>query len=467
MYTFISHSSNDAEYAEKVCTLLEDAGHQCFIAPRDIRSGREYAEELILGIERSDAMVLMLSNAANSSPHVLREVEHAASRGIPILVYKLEEVTLTKSMEYFLMTHQWVNQKPNDDIRKILQCITDMQEDTQFDRITNAKENAEKASKKEVKTDSAKSTAKNSIKKVKHNFPFAPLAIMAVLAAVVIYSVNGIRGTKKDALGKADIQLGGTVTMGEYNGEPVSWRVIHLSEDENRAVLITEHIITMKAYDAAESERFNADNGNDYWKLASESFADKTIEAKVRGNNEWGNSCIRTWLNSDAQIVSYEGGAPSGRVMSDMKNGYEQEAGFLYGFTQKERAAVVETEIKSKGNVLSADSTLVTNDKVFLLDIEELDWLKDAGVSIFAKPTEAALNQDATKWYDAYSLDLGTDSYFWWLREPVEGRVSECYTVTNGYTADMVTPQTVGVEGFGIRPAVTVDLQALTKLANE
>lgn len=127
MYVFISHSSSDAARAQNICELLENGGHQCFIAPRDIRSGKEYAEELILGIERSDIIVLLMSNAANRSPHVLREVEHAASSGIPIMVYKLEEVELTKSMEYFLLTNQWVNQNPEEGIRKILKCVNDMQ----------------------------------------------------------------------------------------------------------------------------------------------------------------------------------------------------------------------------------------------------------------------------------------------------------------------------------------------------
>lgn len=112
---------------QNICELLENGGHQCFIAPRDIRSGKEYAEELILGIERSDIIVLLMSNAANRSPHVLREVEHAASSGIPIMVYKLEEVELTKSMEYFLLTNQWVNQNPEEGIQKILKCVNDMQ----------------------------------------------------------------------------------------------------------------------------------------------------------------------------------------------------------------------------------------------------------------------------------------------------------------------------------------------------
>ena len=44
MHIFISHSSEDSELAKKLCGMLEAEGHKCFIAPRDIRSGYEYAE---------------------------------------------------------------------------------------------------------------------------------------------------------------------------------------------------------------------------------------------------------------------------------------------------------------------------------------------------------------------------------------------------------------------------------------
>ena len=72
MYIFISHSSKDFEIAEKVCKYIEENGHQCFFAPRDIRSGQAYAQELIEGIDRSDVLLVLLSNAANESPYVLR-----------------------------------------------------------------------------------------------------------------------------------------------------------------------------------------------------------------------------------------------------------------------------------------------------------------------------------------------------------------------------------------------------------
>ena len=115
MSIFISHSSKDADVALKICEILEKNGKKCFIAPRDIRMGKEYAEEIVNGIDHAQAMVLLMSEHANKSPHVLREVERAVSKSIPILVYALEKVELSKSMEYFLMSHQWMNVESGGD----------------------------------------------------------------------------------------------------------------------------------------------------------------------------------------------------------------------------------------------------------------------------------------------------------------------------------------------------------------
>ncbi len=134
MQIFISHSSKDADAAGKVCELLEKNGTKCFIAPRDIRSGKEYAEEIVNGIDQSAAVVLLMSQNANHSPHVLREVERAVSKSIPILVYKLEEVALSKSMESFLMTHQWVNAKSEGDYSDILAFAENLEKNGQPER---------------------------------------------------------------------------------------------------------------------------------------------------------------------------------------------------------------------------------------------------------------------------------------------------------------------------------------------
>ena len=59
MYIFISHSSANAQVAEGICSKIEASGHKCFIAPRDIRQGYEYASEIMNGIDSADAMILV------------------------------------------------------------------------------------------------------------------------------------------------------------------------------------------------------------------------------------------------------------------------------------------------------------------------------------------------------------------------------------------------------------------------
>ena len=127
MYIFISHSSKNSAIARNICSELEKNGFECFFSTRDIKAGSVYAEELIDGIDRSDILLLLLSSASNTSPHVLREVERACSKNIPIVVYKLENVTLSKAMEYFLMTHQWVDKNTGNDAAALIPILKDIE----------------------------------------------------------------------------------------------------------------------------------------------------------------------------------------------------------------------------------------------------------------------------------------------------------------------------------------------------
>ena len=105
---FISYSSNDLHVAERVCTLLEAEGIDCWIAPRDVLPGTIYAEEIIKAIEATDALVLICSRYTDDSVHVRSEVEHAFSRRKVIFPVRMEEVELGKALEYFLASSHWL-----------------------------------------------------------------------------------------------------------------------------------------------------------------------------------------------------------------------------------------------------------------------------------------------------------------------------------------------------------------------
>lgn len=256
--------------------------------------------------------------------------------------------------------------------------------------------------------------------------------------------------------------LGDSVLFGTYLGEPIEWRVIRVDQN-GEVVLLAEKILTMKAFNTADSGEYNYDDdGNCYWSVdETEADRDLKLQAYVRGNSRWADSDIRTWLNSDKENVLYDGTGPATSAMSAYKNGYINEPGFLTGFTEQERQAIVPTENVTKGNALDGGEIRST-DFVYLLSQEELKWLIEADVNIRTKPTAQAVEQDQTSWYDTFSLQFGVDAYYWWLREPVPDMASNCYIVDNGYTSKLLRDDmAVGLEGIGVRPAVKIDTRKI------
>ena len=58
---FISHSSKDKVIADKMCEALEEKGLKCWIAPRDITPGTEWAVAISDAIATIKVMVVIYS----------------------------------------------------------------------------------------------------------------------------------------------------------------------------------------------------------------------------------------------------------------------------------------------------------------------------------------------------------------------------------------------------------------------
>jgi|GEM_PF-4502186 len=106
---FISYSSTDKPVADSICASLEGRKIRCWIAPRDIVPGNEYAGSITEAVKASRVLVLVFSASANNSPHVMRELERAVSSGIPIIPFRVENVAVSKSMEYYICTSHWLD----------------------------------------------------------------------------------------------------------------------------------------------------------------------------------------------------------------------------------------------------------------------------------------------------------------------------------------------------------------------
>lgn len=106
---FISHAKADHKRVQEIVGALEQRGFKCWIAPRDVRPGHSYGDEIIRGIERSRCFILALSKASNESPFVAREVERAISKRKPIFPIRIEDVEPSSALELFISSTQWID----------------------------------------------------------------------------------------------------------------------------------------------------------------------------------------------------------------------------------------------------------------------------------------------------------------------------------------------------------------------
>lgn len=106
---FVSYSSLDRSTADAICSALERNGLRCWIAPRDITPGSEWGEAIVDGISQSRVMVLIFSAHSNRSPQVSREVERGVNKGLVIVPFRIDDISMSRSLEYFLSSCHWLD----------------------------------------------------------------------------------------------------------------------------------------------------------------------------------------------------------------------------------------------------------------------------------------------------------------------------------------------------------------------
>ena len=64
---FISYSTKNKNTADAICHVLEQNNLKCWIAPRNITSGKNYSNEIIEGIKSAKIVVLVFSKYSSQS----------------------------------------------------------------------------------------------------------------------------------------------------------------------------------------------------------------------------------------------------------------------------------------------------------------------------------------------------------------------------------------------------------------
>ena len=199
-----------------------------------------------------------------------------------------------------------------------------------------------------------------------------------------------------------------------YFGKTIIWQIAdknHAGYPSNAVTLITERIICLKSADAREPS--NSD-GN---RVGS-------------GNNNYKLTNLNKWLNSSSSWYTpqhSQDAPPTSANVWNNRNPYDTESGFLSGFSQKLKDALMETTLKTAKPSVDGGSYENITVKVFLASTTEVGLADENGIAEGSKlalftndssrtayPTAEAVSRSN---YTSSSL-TSAQYWYWWLRTP-------------------------------------------------
>lgn len=121
-YVFISYSTQNQTEADLLRTFLNRNGLLTWMAPYDIPTGSDYTTEIPLAIKECSCFIVLLSNSAQSSTWVTKEVERAIHFGRIIIPIKIEIMETNEKFSFMLGN---------------IQCITINQIDNSQEELLN------------------------------------------------------------------------------------------------------------------------------------------------------------------------------------------------------------------------------------------------------------------------------------------------------------------------------------------
>ena len=77
---FISYSTKDQDFAERLYNDLQGFGVRCWFAPHEIRGGKKLSDQIDDAIRRYDKLLLILSSNSMTSEWVKTEIAKAKTR---------------------------------------------------------------------------------------------------------------------------------------------------------------------------------------------------------------------------------------------------------------------------------------------------------------------------------------------------------------------------------------------------
>ncbi len=236
-----------------------------------------------------------------------------------------------------------------------------------------------------------------------------------------------------------------------FLGVPIVWKKAdsnHADYPVNSTTLITEKIIARKASDAKEPNNTNSDR-------------------KSYGNNKYSVSNIDQWLNSEAAAgqwytARHEADQAPDSMSVVSSNPYSSIAGFLNGFSDGFKKALLDTTLKVALNkVTDGGGYESITRKIFFASTTEVGLANENGIaegscfSLFTDNTSRIAQYASTAVNDGATA--GGNGY-WWLRTP---RSSYSGSVRYVYSGGTLNGSTAYNGYFGVRPLCNLSSETL------
>lgn len=113
---FISYSSKDRAFVNRIVHTLEEMGIYCWQAPGHIPAGSSYAKEIPKAIRECEVFLLFLSANSQASIWVEKETDSAISERKNIIPFQLDEAPLNETFRFYLNNVQMIYYAQNPEM---------------------------------------------------------------------------------------------------------------------------------------------------------------------------------------------------------------------------------------------------------------------------------------------------------------------------------------------------------------
>ena len=309
-YAFISYSTRNQPMADSMKQMLNNNNIDSWMAPNDIPVGEKYAKVINTAIKECDCVILMLSQAAQNSVWVSKEIERAINYKKVIIPIKLEDMTLNDEFELYISSDQIIALKKFDEdspeVKRILKSVS-----------AACGYHTDEPAEKHIKTP----------KKKKHKFIFAALLIAAVLLVAFLYrepyddTITVHNDITEEIpfvdMSETDEYIYPFIGFGGFSFKKNAFL---MENKETKKLSMVKTSTGQKIPGNEEIELDITGEYDNYWVVKSEESDIIYIVDNTNNNIKIYDSKNNVWKNKDGITLSLESGEVLAHVFAGIKN---------------------------------------------------------------------------------------------------------------------------------------------------